>query len=1032
MKPKYLEISAWGPYKNCESIDFDKMGGQGIFLISGSTGAGKTTIFDAICFALYGQVSGSIRGKDSLRSDFAASNQKTYVEMIFTHMGKEYKIRRNPKYERPKLKREGMTIEPEGAVLYMENGEIIDGIVKVNAKIEEILRIDYEQFKQISMIAQGEFQKLLNANSKERTEIFRNIFNTQIYERLRIILSKKASELKAQLETLNNKSEEAVHMAELDENEWQELISNESFNYEKIIIYMSKKINELKEKENICKDEILKSDKLYKKLINELSSEKQLREYFNQHKAAKEKLEEINAKAEEIKRLKEETELIKRAKQVLVYWMEYDIERKNNEEIKNNIEELRKELEGQEKEFEKISMLYEQRDKKLELQNELTKEINRLENEKKACLQLEELNMKYNKLMNEADELNKELTKEKENQTAIEKEIIEDNEKITQINDKKNNILEKKAMLAQTKSEYEIINDCIKKEIELNESQKALSIQKEKFIRAEKEAIRIQDEYLTKERQFRMAAAGILAKELKEDMPCPVCGSLSHPNKAKLTKEVLSEKEVMNIRKLWEKARKIADNENNILAGEKGKYEALYKELTLLQEKINIASDIQIKERRKALSENIEHMEDEISKSEKEIEALAALKQKILMLTQKLNETKEKYKETEEKYKNNSRNMQELKGHIMALNENISDGHKNLSEINDDITQKSVKLQSLKNQYNQILENYQDSSRTLSNTKTLLSQHEKEIKESTKSLKELHKSYAQACKEHGFKSEEDYQSVKYDDNKQIQAEKKINNYYAKLESARDNFARTQKLIKDKKMPDINALEEKIKHEEGYRKQKQKEKEKINNELSNIKKILQSIMDKQERIQKIEEEYGVVSELDKITRGDNPLRLMFEQYVLSAYFDEILKSANLRLKKMTEGRYELFRVKGITDARTKNGLDIEVMDNYTGKFRHVNTLSGGESFKASLALAFGTSDIMQNNAGGIMADTLFIDEGFGSLDRDSLEQAVGILVSMTGTQRMIGIISHVPELKEQITKQIVVEKTPYGSSIHQKN
>lgn len=751
MKPVMLVLSGWGPYKGVEQADFGLMQ-QGLFLISGPTGAGKTTIFDGITFALYGEVSGSIREKDSLRSDFAAPSTPTFVRLTFTHRGKLYRVTRNPKYDRPKLKGEGFTTELEGGELYEEELLLASGSTQVTEKVEELLGLDYRQFRQISMIAQGEFQQLLVSSSKERTQIFRDIFQTRIYDTVTALLTARVKALNVRIDEVKHRADEITGTFRIAAEEWEELKGKKNRNYRKILEFIEAENGRLKERERELTKQLVGLDQEYKDKVRVI--------------------EELRSGNAAVKKYENDKKTLER------------------------LETERDSLKGQKKELGKAYGRLPVRKERLE--------------EKKAGLR--ELEERKSRLL-AWQSANRQLAAKQKIYLKLDEEAKE-----------------KKAI-------YEYQDDC-----------------------------------------FRKAAAGVLARELAPGVPCPVCGSLSHPDPAKMEGTVPDEKQIRRLKTeyeaAWQKASE-AQNQAAVLVG---------------------------------TVKNMEQGLEETDLSDGGQEA----------------------------YKKIENCLKSLEAELKAEEENI-----------------------------------------------------------------------RAC-------EKEYQDCT-----------------VKLEKQKAACAQLKASIcipKQEQWMDLNRYESELSVCEKARKETAGEKERVGAAYTMNRQSYGTLRGHLEDQEKLETEYLVIRELERAAGGYNGKNLVFEQYVLSVYFDDILRAANRRLLAMTGERYELHRLERTKDRRSRESMEMEVLDQYTGKRRSVKSLSGGEAFKAALALALGTSDVIQSYAGGIQVEALFVDEGFGSLDAESLDQAVAILTSLSSGSRMVGIISHVDELKEQIGSHILVEKSNQGSRI----
>ena len=895
MKPLNLKMSAFGPYKNEVEINFKKLGTNNIFLLTGDTGAGKTTIFDAISYALFNEVSGSNRPITSLRSKFATI-EDTYVELEFEHKGKEYKIRRVPEYERTKKTGEGTTKNIADAYLEYED-KIITGVKNVNDKIIELIGINAKQFKQISMLAQGEFIKILFAESKDRTEIFRKIFETNIYEQISTNLSILSTETKKDVDRLKT------------------IFQTNTSNIRWIEKPVAIDLIDLKKITKLDIDEILN---LIEKEIQ--TNKEKVKEEEKENEKLKKEIEKLR---EKIKKIEEQNEKVKKYKQYL----------EENKELKEKAKEIK------------------EKEANIEISQSILQKV-----------------MPRQQIVNEKQ---KELKNNMNKRQVLEKEI-KDGEIIEQEN--KNKIIklnELKEILEgykNIKEKSKNIEDMFLLITQIEKDQK----NKEKYVKQYEELnnqyIEMDKQYKEEEDKFFREQAGIIAQRLEKGKPCPVCGSIEHPNKAIKNDDVLSEEE---LKKLEEEKNKLENKRNTI------------KNETI------------------SLNAKIEATIKMIPKSNKQDFNLQDFEKQI-------NETKDK-QELE---------IQNLKESFENICLVLTKKKENIDKIIFDETKQIIEKQ-INEQNNKLLEN-----------RVKLKECNALIETQEKSLELAQQEYLNAIKELGFKDEKNYKekTLKEADIEKIKQE--IEQYKEKITTIKTRLEDVKKELKEKEIVDVTQDIEQL--EQSSQKQKEAEKQ-INNKKASIsfnkdtnKKLKETAIEliyKMDKMAKIEE-------LAKIANGtaNRKTKITFEQYVQATYFDMVISEANKRLLSMTDNRYLLIRKKKADKISEKIGLDLNVIDNYNGQERDVKSLSGGESFKAALSLALGLSDVIQSYSGGVLVDTLFIDEGFGTLDAESREQAINTLVNLAGSNKLIGIISHVEELQERIDKKIIVEKGQDGSNI----
>ena len=867
MKPVELRISGWGPYKELQTIDFTRMEERGLFLITGATGAGKTTIFDAIMYALYGCMSGEVREKGSVRSDFAKPDTPTFVELSMTHKGESYHIYRNPEYLRPR-KRKGadgkeLTKEKEKAILTLPDGSSVEGSSEVTRKIEELLCLDYRQFKQISMIAQGEFTKLLTASSQEKTKIFRQIFDTGLYERIAQLLKERSNAIYKEVSGYRHKMDEDVelyHPLEESAEVFATLVQGEAYDYEAVLAFLKE------EKKHIGKEE---------------------KEVLAQYQKLEERTLVLNGKLVEAQKAAE---------------LQKSLERET--ERKHLLDHRKEEMQQKEILLWKADRAGEIRQQEL-LCEESAKQIDKI---KQQIRHLQE-------------------------ETGLREQQILTLQKLPEYQADFEAACELKEKLSEQERESEHnIELCKRLEAQLKQLQ-------EVYLKLEQEELFARQTYEETEHRYRHNLAGILSSELEENRPCPVCGSLHHPAPAAVTEEHLTKEKVDQAKKAWLQKQEKTMHQHGETMAAKGKAE-------------------QAKEKGGELLKAIGQMQEQMDQLPAEIKALLS-KYTRKSFEGELNRLLQLRVERAEKQEQ-----------ILTLQEELQKGQELFREREEE-------------------------------RDILLTQY-------------------------GFASREEYQGSLLS-KEQIEAGKReLQDYEKNCRANEELLQHLKEQVQELVLADPVKLKEELKEalEEKRAVQQMLSKKQESRNLTERTSV--SLKTKLAGLKETMERYTLVKGLDDLANGNNKKRLVFEQYVLISCFEEILYAANLRLQTMSAGRYELRRVRGIVDARSKDNLEMEVLDYYTGKYRSVKTLSGGESFKVSLSLALGMSDVIQAQSGGIRVETMFIDEGFGTLDGESLDQACLVLQGLTESNRLIGLISHVPELSEKIPDQIRIHKTNTGS------
>lgn len=1029
MRPIQLILCAWGPYKGMEVIDFEQIGEKGLFLITGPTGAGKTTVFDGISYALFGDVSGSVREKDSLRSDFADGDVNTYVTLTFSHKGHVYEIYRNPKYTRPRKRGEGVTEEKEKADLKQDGVLIASGVSDVTGTIRTIIGLDYRQFKQVSMIAQGEFLQLLVSGSKDRTKIFRDIFHTHIYENIQQLLSTKSRQIQKDIDILANRIEEGFAVVDLSDNEnWLAQYETGRSHYEKLLSLLTSSVMEDDQKEKQIKEELTICEQHKNEKLIEMNEGKHIEEVWVKLQENQSKQNELNEKANVIQ---EKEQLLNQAERYLkvqpkeTLWKEV-LQRKQEKEMALMI--LQDELSTISQDLKEAEADY----GKLESHN---KELENIRNKANVLDNLIKLAESYEDMIRQHEEMKKSLNQEIDgletlrNQRIQQEKISEDVK--TQLNQYENlemnysELQVKKLHLTGILEKAATVSD---KEKQKKDFEKLLLQHQEDYLSSDKIAKEKKIEYEKQDDIWKKAAAGIIAQSLMMSTPCPVCGSTEHPNPAELPDYVPDEAYIKQLKSLYEASLETAGQKQKTAAETNSKLNALREELEAAYREACVTVEEEFNQFR-------QEKEQEMFKLEREYDQIQTQLMEKVELRKRLEESEQKAKEATELYATYEKKVLALQaeehillGKVTQFKESLPADYENKGILVRQRVECVKKADEMQIICDNIVKRFQEVKIAFESRKTLQTDYHAELKQLQNQIVRLESEFLECRMEHGFDDQMAYERAGLTEQEMINLRNELKSYYEEIKSLTDYERILKSELVGKERKNITELQDTISEIEKQVNELQQQKEQIAGRLSQHKRLVDSISEKLDKKKQFEKEYGIVGDLEKVAKGNNPRNLIFEQYVLSVYFDEILNAANIRLEKMSNTRYQLYRVLEAGDARSKESLDIEVLDRYTGKRRSVKSLSGGESFKAALSLALGMSDIVQNNAGGIEIDTLFIDEGFGSLDSESLDQAIDALMVLTGKKRLIGIISHVSELKERIDNQIIVEKTNSGSRI----
>ena len=915
MRPVKITISAFGPYAGETILDMDKLGSQGLYLIAGDTGAGKTTIFDAITFALYGAPSGDNRDPSMLRSKYADSETPTFVELIFQYAGKEYKLTRNPEYTRPTKRGDGTTSEKSDAELIYPDGRIVTKFREVTQAVTELMGIDRNQFTQIAMIAQGDFLKLLLAPTEDRKKIFRQIFKTQRYSELQDKLKFESGELYKECERLNASIKQYINGITCKEDD--------------VLVY---ELTKAKEGDLPLEDTVALIEKIVLQDKEEVGK-------------ATLDLERIE------KELKEITTTLAKAEEMEIVKLELDKAEKELKDKKPLMDSL-------------LGILNIEKGKKPQidlLSEEITTAKNNLshydELEEKLRL-LEGLKIKQVKSKEIKEEKVTILVDKKSQKVVLKEELLT----LENVGLEREKFTNQQKIFIDRQSLVKNLNANIIRFVSLSNG---LDVKQKEYLVAQSLAQELRRDFQGKNQAFLDGQAGILALGLEDGKPCPVCGSKDHPNLAKFSESQPGEADIKIAEEkkisAEDRASKLSGEASNLMGQRDSQEEGLTKQC-----------------------ENIFGIRDIKEASEKIDEEILAIEVKLQDLDIKIKEeeTKADRKSKIEEF------LPKLEGELEDLAELVLQEDKNQLSYTGDI-------------------------KNISEAKEKLSASLK-FENKEKAEEHIHKLGVEKA---NIEGEIDNAQKAFDTCKSdiSSLEGKIHAYSAK-----------DKDYKEVNLEAIADREANLKIEKGNLSATITQGSGRGNSNS---WALEKIGQQSGNLVEQEKRWLWMKALSNTANGNvsGKEKIMLETYIQMNYFERIIARANTRFMVMSGGQYELKRRVEAENNRSQSGLELDVIDHYNGTERSVKTLSGGESFKASLSLALGLSDEIQSSAGGVQLDTMFVDEGFGSLDDESLQQAMKALLGLTEGNRLVGIISHVSELKDKIDKQILVKKDKSGGS-----
>lgn len=1054
MRPVKLMMKAFGPYaEKTPEIDFDAFDDHIPFLITGDTGAGKTTIFDAITFALYGETSGEYRQTKNLKSEYAPEGSDCYVDFSFTHQGKSYRIHRSPEYERPKKRGKGTITESERAVLYCGGEVLEDGVRDVNRAVKELLKIDARQFKQVAMIAQGEFWKLLNAKTEERTKILRTIFMTRGYNDIEEILQKQMKE--GEKESLRIQQSVVQHFLET--------AAAEDSAFRERLEELKKKAGEKGSAWNSEEFgrilELIRQEDLEKQEIQRQSLQKQ-EEQLNSRKEQLILAQQVNRDFAMLRGLAQEKEMLdcmlpemkekqtvlnrqrKAAANVRSHWKAVlDHERRikqlaadlaEKERIKAQTEQQRIEAEERKKNADAAEPEAAKLEQKAQSIAADREKYQRREELTRSAAVLEK---------KQADFAAKEqaLQKREEELTA---QIRQYEQTVERFQNASSERIEAEGLQKEGKQLLQTLQELLQSRLpDYDKKEKALAKQKQRYLQEDRQYQEIHEAAEQAERLLEHCRAGLLAEKLAEGEKCPVCGSVHHPEPAALPPESVTEEQVKALRNDEAKARARKDQVYQKTVELKSSFDAETEHLRETMQNVLESSPFVIDSGGLSVQELQHLLEQKQGKLETYYAGLEqaritaesqerayrnaynALK---MIREQELPGLEQQKKALSEEKSRISADLARLYGEREAMRDLA---YPDWTSAEKEQKQAAHEAEKIKNRIRRAGKDHEAAVKAAAAAEAALSEKLGMQKAEEEKTVQLQNTLQQVLSENGFANAEEFLQYNVDEAVMNRLEQEIGQFAKQLQENETKCSELERRTEGKAPSDLEQLQKAVDEQNEQVESIRKYGNDLDARLKNNERKRDAIQKQEAEMGESFRKWAIVQRLYKLVRGTTGNgKITLEQYVQASGFDQIIRAANRRLLPMSGGQYELFRSNSQLGKQSQTFLDLDVMDNYTGKRRPVGSLSGGESFQASLSLALGLSDMISSSMGGIQMDALFIDEGFGTLDARSIDSAMETLINLSGANKLVGVISHREELMNALEQQIRVTRDKNGSSL----
>ncbi len=1008
MRPIKLTIQAFGPFAQTEYLDFTELGDNPLFLINGATGSGKTSILDAICYALYGETTSNERQGVQMRCDQASIDLLTEVTFEFDLNGISYRVTRTPEQDVPKSRGEGFTVKKHSATLVrLDDDEtlITSKTAQVKTEVSTLIGLNETQFRQVMVLPQGKFRELLLASSKEREVIFGQLFQTDMYKKIEFALKDKASAISKAKNDFDNQICGALQVAE---------VSNES-ELEQSLKDAEGHFQQLKKSEQQATAKLTQTKQ-------EQHSAIELTKQFDQLEQSERALTHHQNEKAGIDSLKSQIELTQAAVAISSFFTQWKNDSQQVDKLTLALKALEQQLDAGKCTLTKQLEIQSAAHKAVQQVPELTQQLFTLEQSKKSWLEKQQVAKSIAEKNKLKLQLNEKLSQYQALKQTLENDALQGEQALQQARTE----LEQKTPLELQKATLErLIADLFKRDAQQREIERAQStIQQlqQSSVACERAYQQVSLAADQVELNWHNSQAAVLAERLQTGQPCPVCGSNTHPSLARYADEAVTKQDVEHARREEKTAQTAYTNSKGLLEQHLAAIEQLNKQLDQITESLGECQGDTPLAKQTELTDVITRLEvlNQIDIHKMELS--------VRELKQRCANGEDKIAQVKQQMIANDSSVDMLEQQLDKLSESLANDVNSLEEINQQLILGQQYIDALNRAYEDGQKHYQQAQLALN---SLESEHKtKHAMLVTEESKLVHSStqWLEAFESSRFESEDQYQAALSDNSQLDSMHGKVNEYQNRELQLTQTVEDLTKQLKNVVRPNPSEIEARVSAQQSAYNEVREAFDLAYSAYQRIEKVKQDITALHTKNSKLEQEYKVYGTLYDVASGKTGSRISLHRFVLGVLLDDVLIQASQRLNLMSKGRYLLTRKTEGFKGSAGRGLDLCVEDGYTGKSRDVATLSGGESFMAALALALGLSDVVQSYSGGIRLDTLFIDEGFGSLDPESLDLALQMLIDLQQSGRTIGLISHVSELKEQMPLRIDVQGSRTGSSI----
>jgi exonuclease SbcC len=1013
MRPCSLTLTAFGPFQGRETISFEALGENPLFLINGPTGSGKTTLLDAICFALYGRTTGDEREGGQMRCDHAPDDLLTEVDFIFELAGSRYRIRRVPEQQRPKARGEGSTTHATEAQFWRLDSVAGDQLIVANKvteatrEIEQLTGLSVEQFRQVMVLPQGKFRDLLLAESKAREAIFSQLFQTRIYRQLEEQLKVRSAGIRREVE--NSRKVQQGILEGIGLQQKQDL---------------QRGLNELQPAVEQALQQKGVTEKKYTLALQQLEQARSISADFQALEHLRYQQGELEKQRAEIATKRQRLEWSEQADQIRPIMDTRDRYRLDFSVIERKLLEANQRLTATKQRLDKSRVDLANADQLIQSLDNAKQQLSTLNSYQERASRLEQVHIKLDSVVRAEQAV-----------SARQRQIADDYQQKT--DQRVKNQLERSQLLQAISNQIEaplalqqitsqlserqaieaLIVERDKKQQQLNKAEQA-----GKKLASDLNVLVEQDKII--QLSWHKGQAARLARDLKNDEPCPVCGSVSHPAPATTLESLPSELELEQSAKRVQQAQALLSAARENYAHIKSSLESLVEQINKKQETLGDVLQqtvAQLQEHQEILKQQAELLTKNQSNLQTLETADQQLQRKVTELQSRLDEVNTQLAEARVE-------LAAIRSELQSAEQELPESYRQAGVLADAIKQMRIEVDRLSSVIKAAREEHQQAHGDWEAAKATTSAAEEQKIALLNAKQSSESQWKNALNESAFEDEAHFLQALMDDVTKAACKEQLQAYETAVQQNAGALKQQQSRLEGQKLPDLAVMQQALEQLAKSKAEAEAHWQALDKRLGQLQRAEQELQRIEKQCEMLEKRYAQVGTLSDVANGQTGDKISLQRFVLSVLLDDVLVESSHRLHLMTKGRYQLLRKESRAKGNRASGLEMEVEDAYSGKCRPVATLSGGESFLAALSLALGLSDVVQAYSGGMRLDTLFIDEGFGSLDPDSLDLAIRTLIDLQASGRMVGVISHVAELKEQMPLRLDIIPSRAGSHV----